>query len=122
MSSTHRSLQEGSVAFPASNGDRDFRVEFDTPALTGDFRRDRRPYISYMASPASEPVHLEISINETRVVNETFRSTPSRTMTQIIEHGVLKEDGNVLEVLVPDTEPGSLTVSNIVLVYSEDAA
>jgi hypothetical protein len=122
MSSTHRSVQQASLPFPATNGDRDFRAEFDAPALTGDFRRDRRPYISYMASPSSEPVHLEISINDTRVVNETFRSTSSRTMTQIIEHGVLKKDGNILEVLVPDSEPGSVTISNIVVVYSEDAA
>jgi hypothetical protein len=43
-------------------------------------------------------------------------------MTQIIEHGVLKKDGNILEVLVPDSEPGSVTISNIVVVYSEDAA
>jgi hypothetical protein len=122
MSSTHRSIQQGSLPFPASNGVRDFRAEFDAPGLTGDFRRDRRPYISYMASPSSEPVHLEISINETRVVNETFRSTQSRTMTQIIEHDVLNKEDNVLEVLVPNSEPGSVTISNIIVVYSEDAA
>jgi hypothetical protein len=93
------------------------------PALTDDFRSVRRPYISYMESPFSEePVHVEISINETRVVNETFRSTPSRTMTQIFDHGVLNETGNVLEVLVPDSEPGSVTISQIILVHSANDA
>ena len=53
MSSTHRTIQESILPFPVSNGDRDFRAEFDAPGLTGDFRRDRRPYISYVASPSS---------------------------------------------------------------------
>jgi len=121
MSSTHRSLQEGSLDFPDSVGSREFRVEFDAPGLTGDHRRDRRPYLSYQATPTSLPVNVQISINGTRVVNETFRSTPSRTMTQIFDHEILTEADNVLEVLVPSTEPGSVTLSQLIVMYSEDA-
>ena len=55
-------------------------------------------------------------------MNETFRSTQSRTMTQIIEHDVLNKEANDLEVIVPDSEPGSVTISSIIVVYSEDAA
>lgn len=124
MSSTHRSMQQGDLLFPSSTGDRDFSVEFATPGLTDDFRRDRRPYISYQADPSSdERVRVEMSINQTPVVAQTFLSPQSRTMTQIFEHGVLNETSpNELIVTVPNSEPGSVTVSQIVLVYSESPA
>ncbi|MFC7496180.1 MULTISPECIES: hypothetical protein [unclassified Nocardioides] len=119
MPSNHRSIQDSATTLPLAGGDRDFEVEFDAPDLSGTTSTHARPYLSYRANPGSNAgVRLMIELNGTEIVDQTLSTTASRTLTEIFEHGVLREDDNELRVFVPNNEPGSVTISDLVVTYS----
>ncbi len=118
MPSKHRSLQDSTTTLPASNGDRDFTLEFSATGLN----RDTRPYLSYRVNPADDSgVRLQMELNDVEIVDQTIDTTVSRTFNEIFDHGVLKELGNELRIFVPNDEPGRLDVSDLIVVFSADA-
>jgi hypothetical protein len=117
MPTNHRSIQDSDTSLPQSNGDRDFTQEFTAPGLN----QNTRPFLSYRVNPASDTaVRLQMELNGTEIVDQTLQSTVSRQLNEIFDHGVLVEGNNVLRVFVPNTDPGRVTVSDIILFYSAD--
>ena len=113
--SAHLSIQDSVSTLPASNGDRDYEQEFDAPGLTG----GPRPYLLYKANPASgRSVQLQMQLNGVTIVNQSLDTDVSRSFHEIFDEGVLRAQDNTLRVLVPNSDPGSVEVSDLVLVYA----
>ena len=123
MTSKHRSLQTSSTTLPTSNGDRDFELEFNAPNLTGNDNIHGRPYVSYRANPNSDAgVRLQMELNEVEILDQRLSTDASRNLVEIFDHGILRNQDNTLRVFVPDDEPGSIEVSDILVVYTTTAA
>jgi hypothetical protein len=119
MTSKHRSLQDSSTTLPTSNGDRDFEIDFNAPSLTTNDAVHGRPYVSYRANPnGSAGVRLQMELNGTEIVDQTLSTDASRNLVEIFDHGILRNQNNTLRVFVPNDEPGSITVSDVVVVYT----
>ena len=120
MTTNHRSLQDSSTVLPTSSGDRDFEIDFDAPGLSTTTSTHARPYLSYRVNPGSDAgVHVVMELNDTEIVDQTIDTTVSRQFDEIFDHGLLKANDNTLRVFVPNNEPGSVTVSDIIVVYAE---
>lgn len=118
MPTSHRSIQDSTTTLPTSNGDRDFTQEFDAPGLNG----ETRPFLSYRVTPPDDSgVRLQIELNGTEIVDQVIDTTVSRTFNEIFDEGVLQTSGNELRVFVPNDEPGSVTVSDLIMVYPVNA-
>ncbi len=123
MTSKHRSLQTSATNLPTSNGDRDFELEFNAPNLTTNDNIHGRPYVSYRANPKGDVgVRLQMELNEVEILDQRLSTDTSRNLVEIIDHGILTNQGNTLRVFVPDDEPGSIEVSDILVVYTTTAA
>jgi len=119
MPTSHRSIQDSTTTLPQTNGDRDFEQEFDAPGLSTTTSTHARPYLSYRVNPADDSgVRVVIELNGAEIVDQTIDTTVSRTFNEIFDHGILKVNDNELRVFVPDDEPGSVTVSDLVMVYT----
>ncbi|NPD06070.1 hypothetical protein HN031_15425 [Nocardioides sp. zg-1308] len=118
MPTIHRSIQDSTAAIPVpGTGDRDVEFVFDAPRLSASTSRDDRPFLSYTVNPLSNAeANLVVSINGTEIVNETFTSSPKRTLVEIFDRSVLDGTDNDLRVLVPS--PGSLSVSDLIVGYT----
>ena len=70
-------------------------------------------------NPGSDAgVRVQIELNGTEIVDQTIDTTVSRTFNEIFDHGVLVGTDNKLRIFVPNNEPGSVTVSDLVMVYT----
>lgn len=119
MPSTHRVIHSAETTLPRHNGDRDITAEFDAPDISWQTTAQTRPYLCYRVHPEdSERVHLVMRLNGEVVVDQTLADRFSRSYHQVIEHGLLNGVDNELRVLVPSDEPGSVTVSDILVVYT----
>jgi hypothetical protein len=119
--SKHRILRTDAVRLPRENGDRDFAVDFAAPDLRSSTGAQERPFLSYRVKPGEEHlVRLKISINGTNVVDQTLSDPVSRTFNSAIDVGVVNREDNELRVFVPADPPGTLVVSDLILVYSAD--
>lgn len=120
MTTNHRSLQDSTTTLPTSSGDRDFEIDFDAPGLSSTNSTHARPYLSYRVNPGSDAgVHVLMELNNTTIVDQTIDTTVSRQFDEIFDHGVLETNDNTLRVFVPNNEPGSVTVSDLIMVYPE---
>ena len=123
MTTNHRSLQTSSITLPTSSGDRDFEIDFDTPNLSTTTSTHARPFLSYRVNPGSDAgVHVLVELNGTEIVDQTIDTTVSRQFDEIFDHGVLRSGtggANTLRVFVPNNEPGSVTVSDLIMVYPQ---
>ena len=119
MPSTHRVIQSAEVRLPTSDGDRDFTVEFDAPLRSYGNEAPARPYLSYRVNPSDdELVHLVISMNGTEIGDQILGGNVARSYDQVFPHDVLYTEGNVLRVFVPDDRPGSVLVSDVIVIYT----
>ena len=119
MTSKHRSLKDSSTRLPTSSGDRDFEIEFNAPSLTDNDSLHGRPYVSYRANPSGTAgVRLQMELNGEEIVDQTLTTDTSRNLVEIFDHGILRNQGNTLRVLVPNDEPGSIEVSDVMVVYT----
>jgi hypothetical protein len=117
--SSHRSIQDSTTTLPASNGDRDFEQAFDAPGLSSTTSTHARPYLSYRVNPGDDSgVRVVMELNGTEIVNQTIDTTVSRTFNEIFDHGILQASGNELRVFVPNDEPGTVQVQDLVMVYT----
>ena len=120
MTSKHRSLQDSSTTLPTSSGDRDFEIEFDAPSLTDNDSLHGRPYVSLpRANPSGTAgARLQMELNGEEIVDRTLTTDASRNLVEIFDHGILRNQGNTLRVFVPNDEPGSIEVSDVMVVYT----
>jgi hypothetical protein len=114
MPTNHVSIQDSTTHFP-DGIDNDITKTFDAPGLN----TDTRPYLSYLVEP-SGTVTLQMELNGTLVVDTTFGSDVTRTMTEIIDNGTAVEADNEL-VIRRQAGPGSVEVSDVIFVYSADS-
>ena len=115
MPTNHVSIQDSTTHFPDGLNN-DITKNFDAPGLN----TDTRPYVSYRVTPSGGAVTLQMDLNGTLVVDETFQSGTSRTLNEIVDNGTAQEAANEL-VIRRQTGPGSLDVSDVIFVYSADA-
>jgi hypothetical protein len=118
MTSNHRSLQTSSTTLPTSTGDRAHEIEFDAPNLSSTTSTHARPYLSYRVNPGSETVRVQVLLNDVEIADQTIDSTVSRQFNEIFDHGVLEAADNTLRFFVPNNEPGSVTISDVIAVYT----
>jgi hypothetical protein len=120
MTSAHRSIWDSTFTLPDSSGDRDNEFNFDAPGLSSATATHARPYFSYRVNPVGNvDVHVQVELNGTLIVDQTIDSTVSRTFNEIVGHGILRSRNNELRVFVPNNEPGSVIVSDLIMVYTE---
>jgi hypothetical protein len=118
--SKHRVLRTDAVRLPRENGDRDYTVDFVAPGLASTSAPER-PILSYRVKPGEEHlVRLKISINGADVVDQTLSDPVSRTFNAAVDVGVIDRGDNELRVFVPADPPGSVVVSDLILLYSAD--
>jgi hypothetical protein len=115
MPTNHVSLQDTTTHLPDGLNN-DFSKTFDAPGLN----TDTRPYVSYRVTPSGGAVTLQMDLNGTMVVNETFQSTTSRSLNEIIDNGTALEEDNEL-VIRRQAGPGVVDVSDLIFTYSVDA-
>jgi hypothetical protein len=114
MPTNHKSIQDSSTHLP-DGIQNSYEQDFELPGLN----TDTRPVLAYRLSPTNPPVTLEIDLNGTTVVTETFQSTASRTLLEIVEDGVANDGANTL-TMRRQAGPGTFAISDIVLLYSQD--
>ncbi len=118
-SSRHRSLQTSSITLPTSSGDRDFEIEFDAPGLSPTDVTHARPYLSFRVNPeGNTAVRVIAELNTEEIFTQTLGTDASRQMSEIFDHGVLTENGNELRFFVPNDDPGTVTVSDVIVTYT----
>ena len=115
MPSNHVSLQDTTTHLPDGLNN-DFTKTFDAPGLN----TATRPYVSYRVTPSGGAVTLQMDLNGTLVVNETFQSGTSRSLDEIIDNGTALEQDNEL-VIRRQAGPGVFDVSDLIFTYSADA-
>jgi hypothetical protein len=116
----YRIIHTEATRLPKESGDRDFTEDFDAPGLVRSGPATR-PFLSYRVKPGEQdPVRVKISINGTNVVDQTLSDPVSRTFNGVIEDGIVESEDNELRVFVPADPPGSVVVSELILVYSAD--
>jgi hypothetical protein len=75
----HRIIRTEVTRLPKENGDRDFSEDFDAPGVASGGAATRQ-FLSYWVKPGEQDlVRLEISINDTNVVDQTLSDPVSRT-------------------------------------------
>ena len=77
-----------------------------------------RPYVSYRVTPAGGDVTLQMDLNGTLVVDDRFQTTNTRTLNEIIDHGVAVEGENDL-VIRREAGPGTIVFSDVIFAYSQ---
>lgn len=116
MATRHLSIQDSTTHLPESNGNIDYEQVFTAPELN----LDTRPFLSYRVTPSGPPVTLQIDLNGTQIVNETFQSTQSRVLNEIFDTNVLLEGENTL-VVRRQAGPGSVAISELIMMYPADS-
>jgi hypothetical protein len=114
MPTNHVSVQDSTTHFPDGLNN-DITKTFDAPGLN----TDTRPYLVYRVTPSGGAVTLQMDLNEEPVVDETFQSDTARSLNEIVDNGVARENNNHL-VIRRQAGPGTLDVSDIIFVYSAD--
>jgi hypothetical protein len=118
----HVSIEDSTHELPANNGDIDFDQVFDAPGVNS----ANRPFLSYRVNPDGDQVSLQITLNATDtvpgtvIVNETFDPGPARSLNEVFDSGLLREQDNTLTVS-RSAGPGSLRISDLIMVYSADS-
>jgi hypothetical protein len=115
MPTNHVSVQDSTTHFPDGLNN-DITKTFDAPGVNS----NHRPFVSYRVTPSGGAVTLQMDLNGTLVVDETFQSTTSRTLNEIIDTGLAVEDDNEL-VIRRQAGPGDVEISDVIFVYSADA-
>lgn len=113
MSTSHVSVQDGPTTLPTAVGGVSFTLVFDAPGVNA----VERPFISYRFNSTSFPVQLQISLNNTLIVDENFNTGISRSLNELFSPSDLQAVGNVLTVSRPGGV-GSFDISDIILCYS----
>ena len=114
MPTNHKSIQDSTTHLP-DGLQNSYEQDFEVSGLNS----DTRPVLAYRLSPTNPPVTLQIDLNGTMIVNETFQTTASRTFLEIVEDGVANDGENTL-TMRRQAGPGTFAISDIVLLYSQD--
>lgn len=113
MSTDHVSIEDSEHRLPDSGGSVIFQQTFDAPGVDA----VNRPFLSYRVTPVDAPVQLQIDLNTTRIVDETFNSGVSRSLNEIFDTGILQAQGNDL-IVSRAGNSGSFDFSDLIMVYS----
>ena len=117
MATRHLSIQDSTTHLPQSNGDVDYEQVFTAPELN----LDTRPFLSYRVTPSGPPVTLQIDLNGTQIVSETFQTTQSRVLNEIFDLNILLAQGNNTLVVRRQAGPGSFAISDLIMMYPADS-
>lgn len=112
MSTNHLSIEDSEHTLP-DGGVNFFAQSFTAPGHDG----GSRPFLSFRVTPTVVPVELQIDLNGTVIVNETFQSGTTRSINEIFDTSDLNTGSNDLVVSrVGNT--GSIVISDLILCYS----
>lgn len=121
MTSRYRIIQADQITLPRGSGDRDVEIDFEAPMLTSTSQESpaNRPFISYRINlQGRDPARLVLRLNGDEIVDQTLTDSSARCFHQVIGHGALRTE-NTLVIRVPDDQPGTLVISDVLVVYTE---
>jgi hypothetical protein len=105
-------IQETPVTLPKSNGD----IDHDYPVFSAtDVSVGSRSILQFRVNP-SGTVTLEMRLNGTIILTQTFDSEPQRSWHEIVEQNLLTTGNNTLTV-TRTAGPGSFTISDCALFF-----
>ncbi|GAA2629926.1 hypothetical protein [Paractinoplanes durhamensis] len=104
-------VQDSSETLPKSNGDIDH--DFGKFSATG--LASGRTVLMFRVNPSGTAT-LEVTLNGTSLLTQTFDTEPQRSWHEVIDDGILQATNNVLTV-TRTAGPGSITVSDLVILY-----
>ena len=118
-SSLHRIVRAEALTLPRGNGDRDTEIEFFVSVDANLKAPDKRPLLLYRVNlQGDEPVHLVMRINGDAVADHVVRDTYMQTFHEVLDDDTLRTGGNTLVIRVPDDQPGTVVVSQVVVVFA----
>jgi len=108
-------VQDTAVTLPKSDGDIDHTYPaFSTPAVNA----GQRSILSFRVDPSGTAT-MEVTLNGSSVLTQTFDTAPQRSWHEVVESNVLQTAGNTL-IIRKTGGGGSFTVSDIVLLFQAD--
>ena len=105
MAVDYRTFQDGNIVLPKSNGDIDQDVELSTPNAD----TSKNGVFSIEVNPTSGSPTLEVILNNTTLLTETFGNNVKRVVQENFEQSIL-QDSNTLTFTV--TGDGSVNMSD----------
>ena len=105
-------IQDTSVKLPKTNGDIDHDYPaFGAPAVNA----GSRSILSFRVNPDGVST-LEVKLNGTSILTQTFDTDPQRSWHEVVEANLLRTSNNRLTV-TRSAGPGAITISDIWLEF-----
>jgi hypothetical protein len=101
----YRTFQDGNIVLPKANGDIDQDLEFSTP----DADSTKNGVLSIEVNPTSGSPTLEIKINNTSILTETFGNNVKRVVQENFEQSLLQASNTLTFEVTGD---GSVNMSD----------
>jgi hypothetical protein len=106
-------IQDSSVTLPKANGDIDHDFpQFSAPAVNA----GSRSILAFRVNPSGTPVTLQLTLNGTIILTQTFDTEPQRSWHEVVEANRLLASNNTLTA-TRTAGPGNVTVSDLVLFF-----
>jgi hypothetical protein len=103
---------------PASDvNDRHFQ-DIDAPGVSS----GENAVLIFRVNPDGDPVTLQVRLNNTVVLRQTFDTEPQRSWHELVPAGALKAENNELTVSIDTSNPqhGSVQLSDFVFLYQRE--
>lgn len=118
-SSLHQVVRAEALTLPRANGDRDTEIEFFVSFDANLSSPRGGSLLLYRVNlQGDEPVHLVMRINGDAVVDHVVRGTTMQSFHAVFGDDTLRIGGNTLVVRVLDDQPGTVVVSDVVVVFA----
>jgi hypothetical protein len=101
-------IQDTAVKLPKSNGD----IDHDYPAFSAPaVNAGSRSILSFRVNPDGVST-LEVKLNGTSILTQTFDTDPQRSWHEVVEANLLRTSNNQLTV-TRSAGPGAITISDV---------
>ena len=108
-------ISENRVTLPKGNGDIDHEFSFRAPAVNA----GSRSILAFRVNPSPEDVTVQMTLNGTEILTQTFNSDPQRSWHEVVQANLLQTNNNRLTV-TRTAGPGEVGVSNLVMYFQAD--
>src|SRR5262249_33178308 len=110
MAVDYRTFQDGNIELPKSNGDIDADLEFSTPNVD----TTKNGVFSLEVNPTSGSPTLNVILNDTSILTETFGNNVKRVLQENFDQSILQAS-NTLTLTV--TGDGTVNMSDGHVLY-----
>jgi hypothetical protein len=96
------------------NGDIDHEFSFRAPAVNA----GSRSILAFGVNPSTEDVTVQLTLNGTEILTQTFNSDPQRSWHEVIQANLLQTNNKL--TVTRTAGPGEVSVSNLLLYCQVD--